>query len=185
MTLDGTPVNGLLAVEVTVRAVLPGTDLVSVVALTRFVGLGLGLYSAGWPVAVTEALGEVYYEITGAGIDPLRARFDVVPVPPYVSALGDVCVISGNVRDIDGFPDNASQVTIIVRKVPGLQYSGSSFLTNRLVTTTPDYAGNFMLELVYGATVIIEVTGCSVKQQIAVPHQETALLKDLLVTPGT
>jgi hypothetical protein len=184
LTLAGVPVTGVLfsAVTVTVRPPLGTAFVPKVMTALNWMELGAGIYVLTFSPADMALPGEFVYGVAGGAFDFQWGSINVIPPPPAIIATPPVCVITGNVIDLEGrsFWD-AQALTVTFRPVQMPQQSGNtSLITSRPIVTTTDAYGNFSVPLLQGSTVLVEVAALGLRQQFVVPALTTATLLSLL-----
>ena len=178
------PVIGLLPNDVVIKFRKQGQTAFTTKALTNanFFAIGDGYYVIKWSSSDMDTLGAFFFTVSGGAIDTHNEHFSIEPLPQDLVIIPpEICVISGNIRDIGSSPMREVQVTFRAVNYP-LQ-SGTSVLSSDKVLARTDSQGNFSAELIRGMTVVVEIERTGIKNQFVVPDSATALLNDLIVFP--
>lgn len=180
LSLSGVPVTGIVAADVTVRYRRVGDTTLQVKPITtlNWIPVSNGLYTLKWAVGDMSTIGPFYFEVTGAGFNPHISEFDVTPTPITSLVSPGVCIVSGNVANLEAMP--SSQQAIIMRLAKSPAVVSSAFILGDGIRTLTDAYGNFSVAIARGVKVIVEIERTGIKQQITIPNQETANLIDLL-----
>jgi hypothetical protein len=179
--MDGdTPVTGVLFGSVIVKKRKTGaiTFSTKVLVTADWVELGGGFYVLKWSTADMDTLGEFRYWISGGTFDDVTGAFDVIPAPIAIDVAAPKCIVTGNVVDIGGNPMSLEKIVCRPRNVPGV--TGTSLIAAGIINTVADAFGNFAVELIRGAIVLVEIERAGIRHLITVPNQPTALILDLL-----
>ena len=95
-----------------------------------------------------------------------------------------VCTISCSLCALDGTPvPSGTQVSATVKSTQadqGGQLAGGVGISSAPIEAFTDDAGLFSVQLVQGATVLIEIPAINLRKEILVPATATALLADLV-----
>lgn len=144
--------------------------------------VGLGYYKFPVPRAQLGETGTYLFRVMGYELDKVVER-ECLPRPLSSVPAPEVCLITGNIRDVSGRMNAFENVEIILRplKLPA-QFSGTFVLGNRSVTRT-DFDGFFSIPAVRGATVIVEIKDAGIRFQAVVPDQDTIRIEDLMPSP--
>jgi hypothetical protein len=94
------------------------------------------------------------------------------------TGMPDKCLVTGSLSNLMGQSPQRLKVTFIPIDVPA-RY-GQRILAADAVWTYPDHLGNFGVELVRGATMIVEIERTALRHQIVVPDQASVNLISLL-----
>lgn len=174
------PAAGVLSVDLTVQYWLPGMALLQTltIAETDWDEIDVGVYALRIPKSILQSVGQFYLKINGMALRESRQTLEVIHAP-ITFVQPELCTVTGNVVDLTGDPDCCSE-EIQYRVVGGIVFSGQSFVNSRLKTTRTDSYGNFVLPLIKGADVMIELKTSGFKKTITVPNLSTVQLKDLL-----
>lgn len=141
----------------------------------------LGYYNFTIPGEVIDELGTYIFQIMGYETEKFVQR-ESVPTPPYSVESPEVCVVTGNVKNISGGLSIYPQTAIEARPLhlPAL-YSGTYVLSDRVVVYS-DQNGHFQLPLIRGMTAIVEIKNAGIRFQAQVPHQDSIRIEDLIPT---
>lgn len=175
----GTPVLGLVDTDVVLRFRKKGGAFQNkTLTPDNFKELEAGFYAVTFEGEEVDTLGPFTYRINGAGIDQFVEIFDVDPI--YLGALvpPGICLVTGNIIDLGGDPVWNAPVSFRIVGLPAVV--GSSMVAGTFLRTITDSNGNFHVDLIRGATVVVEIEKTAIKYQFEVPDQETANLVDLL-----
>lgn len=102
-----------------------------------------------------------------------------IPLP----TAPDLCVIYGNVYDIDGLIDDGqtpAKIIIDVARVKGPGSIGGKIYTQDPVQRMVSNDGSFSIELAYGLTVVLSIERCGIRKQFTVPATPSVALTSLL-----
>lgn len=174
------PAAGVLFSDIYIQFWNPGTAGLDAIAITETLWeeIDHGVYVLTLPKALTQVVGDFYLKITGPALRDFK-RTLYVEHPPVTFVKPDLCMVTGNVVDITGDPDNYAE-EVQYRVVGGIVISGNSFVNNKFKSTNTDSYGNFILPLIKGVDVMIELKTSGFKKTITVPNLSTVNLKDLL-----
>src|ERR1035437_8729540 len=157
LSSSGTGVPGLLFSDVVLHWWKHGLGNVPVrpILTEEWVELGNGYYVFTLPAVDVDQLGELYMNFTGTGFDPVKKEYFVEPTSIAFLATTAGCIISGNTLDLAGRLLAGKQVVFRPVDAPNAM-AGSLISFERIVTFT-DALGNFSVNLLRGATAIVEI----------------------------
>lgn len=181
LLLSGVPVTGVLPSNVTVKYRRVGDTTLQTKAMSsaNWLEVGNGLYTIKWATTETQAVGPFLFQLSsGAVFDSFYDEFDVLPYPVGAVLSPTKCIVTGNIVDIGGNPDQDLQVKFRIAKYPAT-YQGA-IAGGKPIYTTADPLGAFSVALIRGAIVIVSIEQAGLKQQFTVPDQDSAALLDLL-----
>lgn len=181
LSLSGVPVTGILPAGVTAKYRRAGDTALQTKALTAsdWVEIGNGLYVIKWTTSEMRAVGPFLFQLSGgSSFDSFYDGFDVLPYPVGSVITPTKCIVTGNVMDLGGTPDQDMQIKFRIAKYPA-SFQGA-IAGGKPIFTTPDPLGAFSVSLLRGAIVIVTMEGAGLKQQFVVPDQDSAALLDLL-----
>ena len=180
LALAGAPAAGLAHSDVTLEYRKTSTSAFEEKELEAedWVNLGGGYYAIRWAAEEMSNVGSFFFKIEGNDFDTIGMELKIEPTPLAFLVTPEVCVVSGNVINIGGQVGQNSVIHFRVPRVP--LRVGSSLLDSEIIRTYPDALGNFSVQLLRGATVLVEMTQSGIKNQIVVPDQQTAQILDLL-----
>ena len=99
-------------------------------------------------------------------------------------AAPDVCTITGSLCALDGTPVPAgTQISAGVRSTQadqGGQVMGGVGVSSAFIEALTDDAGEFSIQLIQGAVVLLEIPAINLRKEILVPLSTTALFVDLV-----
>ena len=182
LTLGGLPALNVDPLNVVAKTRKTGQTAFATKVLdnTNWINLGGGFYILKFSPNETNTVGYFIYTLSGVDFDNFNyEEFTIEPVPEgLVVPPPDTCIITGYVKNITGkTPDLAK---IMVRPVEFPAKYGQNIINADRITTVPDYSGQFQLELIRGAIVVIEIERAGIRHQITVPDTPAANLVDLL-----
>jgi len=139
----------------------------------------MGYYNIEIPSDIIDEIGTFVFQILAYETEVFIEK-ESVPAPPYSTETPDVCVITGNVKDISGNVSYFPQIGIEARplKLPAL-YKGTHILGQRVLVYS-DHNGFFQLPLIRGMTALIEIKDAGIRFQALIPHQESIRIEDLM-----
>jgi hypothetical protein len=176
----GAGLSGVLRDDVVVRYWKTGasTFVTKPLNIDDWREVGLGYYALVWDSIDMGALGEFHFILSGPGFDPIRDKFEVVPnvIGSFVSP--DKCVITGNITDLNGNPNQNKRIVFRLMKAPS--QANGALVSGDFVYTQPSALGDFSAVLIRNTKILVEIEGVGLKVQIVVPNQETARLIDLI-----
>lgn len=174
------PAAGVLFGDIVIQYWRPGVVGLQALTIleTDWDTLDDGIYILRLPKEIIQSVGEFYLKITGTALRGYKKTYEIIH-PPLTFVQPELCAVVGNVVDLTGDPDCCSE-EIQYRIVGGATFSGNSFVNNRYRTTRTDNYGNFVLPLIKGVDVMIELKTSGVKKTITVPNLSTVNLKDLI-----
>lgn len=180
LSSDDTGVPGLLFSDVVLHWWKAGLVNVPVrpILSGEWVELGGGYYTLTLPNTDIDQLGELFLRFTGVSIDALEKEFFVEPASIAFLATTVGCIVSGNTLDLTGRLLAGKEV--VFRPVDAPNAVAGSLISFERILTYTDALGNFSVNLLRGATAIVEIKDAGLRQQFDVPDQSTALLLDLL-----
>ena len=95
-----------------------------------------------------------------------------------------VCTVSGSLCALDGTPVPAgTQISATVMSTQadqGGQLAGGVGVSSTFIEALTDDAGLFSIQLIQGATVLLEIPAINLRKDILVPLTTTALFADLV-----
>jgi hypothetical protein len=182
LSLSQVSVPGILPTAITVKYRRAGDTTLQTKAMdsTNWVEVGgaIGLYILKWSTAEMGNIGAFWYQVTGPAFDKHIEKMDVIPAQVGSIISPTKCVVTGNLADISGSPDQDSVINFRIVKTPAT-FQGA-LATGRVLHTTADSYGTFSVTLVRGAVVIVEIERAGLRQQFTVPDLGSANLIDLL-----
>lgn len=139
----------------------------------------LGYYNITIPGEVINEIG-TYVFIISAYEEDVVIEKEALPTPPYSVESPDICLVTGNLKDVSGKLNAFQQIQIEARPLtlPAL-YNGTYVLGQR-VTVYSDHNGHFQLPLIKGMTALIEIRDAGIRFQAQIPHQESIRIEDLM-----
>ena len=180
-SIGNLPASGILYADLTMKYWRTGDLLLQTHTLTSgdLVELGDGLYVLKIPGTLLTKIGTFFIQLSGLLIKDYEQSFQVEPVTPSVVLHPNVCVVSGNIIDITGAPTMPNEsIEFRIAQVP--RTSGGSLLNVQRIVTHPDAYGNFSVQLIRGAEIVVDIKRAGINYKFTVPDQETASLLDLL-----
>lgn len=121
--------------------------------------------------------------LTVTGPSPETKTYNGSELAAPASSNPNVCVITGNIYDISGIPDNQVSpdfVSIFAQKAQNVTHLSGRFYTSDKITVKADASGYFELELAYGLRVTIKIPRVGVDKEITVPSSPTVDLSTLV-----
>jgi hypothetical protein len=179
LSLGGAPALGVLPADVTCKFRKQGqTSLTSkTLTSTSWVEIGLGYYALKWSAVDLNTVGSFLFTLSGPDFDNFT-HAELSVVAPSSVTPPEMCVISGNLRDIGGkVPHNTR---IVVRPAEFPARFGQNVIQADALVTTVDIDGQFELAVVRNSVVIIEIERSGIRSQITIPDQASANILDLL-----
>lgn len=181
LELSGTAATGVLFSDVTVKFKKFGSDTLTTKTMTTndWVELGDGFYVLKWSPSEMDTAGKFFYTATGTLFDNfLFEEFPVEAPPLGALVFPDKCIITGNILDVGGNPDQDRLIEIRPVVFPAAQ--DGSIISARPVTSIADALGNFSIALIRNQAVKIEIKTAGIRHQITVPDSSSATLLSLL-----
>ena len=148
------------------------------IAIDEWKELGDGVYILNLKEAVFNTLGSMFLKLEGNLIRDFEKEVFVEYVPLHASPRPGMCVIQGNSFDIGGVGDQSQPITFKLVNVP--KQINQSLVTVSVLPIYPNPNGDIVVELVRGATVLVDYPSAGIRHQITVPDSPTADLLDLL-----
>lgn len=184
LTMLGTPIPGILPNQVTCkyRKEQAAPTLVTKTLISgTWMDLGGGYYVIQFSAAEMDTVGTFFFTLSSTSFD--NFLFDEFEIEPVVAPLPSpippgMCVVTGTVKDVGGHIPVGARIS--VRPISFPIRAGDNIVNSDLVYSYPDSLGNFTLNIMQGATVIVEIERTAIRAQITVPAVPTALLLDLL-----
>jgi hypothetical protein len=182
LTLSGTPVGGVPFGDVVVGILKPGAAawVLIPVLTTDWSAVGLGYYMLSLKAADMTVLGPNLLRLATASsmFDTQVINLDIVSRGRDEVQPLNQCLLFGDLIGADGFPCKDEE--IIVRIVDFPFSASASLATARPGYTRSNGNGHFELNLLRGATVIIEIPVSGIRKQFIVPDQPSVALVDAL-----
>jgi hypothetical protein len=176
----GAGLTGVLRSSVLVRYWKSGSSSFATKALNLddWREVGEGSYALVWDSAEMSSLGEFHFRVSGANFESIRSQFEVSP--NVVSALitPETCLITGNISDLNGSPNQNKRIVFRPMKSPS--QANGTFISGDFVYTQPTALGDFSALLIRNTKVVVEIEGVGLKVQFVVPNQETVRLIDVI-----
>lgn len=177
-------VTGLTHVNMTVKTWNKGQTSLQTVSLlpTDVVEIGEGLYVIKIAKEQFPNVGLFYLEVSSAFGTPFKTfgqEYNVEPTPISFLQAPSVCVVTGNIMDITGQPThNREEVSFRVSKLP--VSVGGALVNSERSVVYPDAYGNFNIQLLRYAEVIVEIKRAGINYKFTVPNTATAPLLSLI-----
>lgn len=139
----------------------------------------LGYYNIKVDKAVLDLLGTYLFRVEAYEIDEVIEK-ESLPLPLSSNPAPDVCIVTGNIRNISGNAETFSNIAIVVspRRLPII--ADSNLVMGKKITARADYDGFFSIPVIKGATVIFEIEEVGLRFQVVIPEQSTARIEDLI-----
>jgi hypothetical protein len=139
----------------------------------------MGYYNIEIPSEIIDEIGTFVFQILAYETEIFTEK-EAVPAPPYSTETPDICVVTGNVKDISGNISYFPQISVEARplRLPAL-YKGTHILGQRVIVHS-DHNGFFQLPLIRGMTALIEIKDAGIRFQASIPHQESIRIEDLM-----
>lgn len=93
------------------------------------------------------------------------------------NSLPDTCIVHGTIADATGEP--VQNTNVYFKPVNVSQFINGVALSLASVITRTDVNGEFAIELIRGAVLLVIVEATAYRKQITIPDQSTADIKDL------
>ena len=196
--IDGDPKTGLLSSDITLRYIKSDETEFSIKTLMsgedgNFGEVGYGLYYTDFTEDETDTLGQFAITINSLSEDPgpsppsplpsgpvIESKhliYEIVPEPIVPGGEVKTCRVFGNVRELGGIPGEPTRVIGQLLELPHVV--DGKFIKSKIEDAYSNIDGTFVLKLIVGATVRVEIPDTGTRRQFVVPDQTTANLKDL------
>jgi len=97
--------------------------------------------------------------------------------------MADVCQLSGIILDADGSPRPSIQVRATIKSTQqdqGGQVAAGAGVTSAPITGYTDDTGTFTVQLLQGATVLLEIPEINLRKEVLIPAVANADFLDLI-----
>ena len=184
LSLVDVPAASVGYTDVTVRYKKNGSSGFSVKTMTSadWINLGQGMYTLRFSSNELDTLGNFTFTVAGPLFDNfIYDEFTIEPAPSgaFVPAPPMTCVVSGTVKTVGGVAPQ--QLKVVARAANFPATYGDNLVSADTVWTYADSLGNFSMNLVQGATLLIDIERVGIRAvQIRVPFAPTANLIDLM-----
>lgn len=174
------PATDVAFSEITVMYWHTGLATIQTLSITEvdWFEIDYGVYVLKIHKELLQFVGKLYIRISGPTVRDFKKELNVTHAP-YTFIQPELCAVTGNIVDLTGDPDCYTE-EIMYRVVGGVNFHKNSFINNKLKTTTTDNYGNFVLPLIKGVDVFIELRSSGVKKTVRIPNLSTVNLKDLI-----
>lgn len=180
LELAGVPATAVAPNQVTCqfkKAGLVGFETKSITNENWF-NLGYGYYTIRFTAAELSRVGSFIYTLSGSSFDNfVYGEFTVLPTQnPYTK---NQCRVTGKLLSVGGAPPNGMfRVSARIVEFPA-RFRDSVVVADQTYAY-PDSTGSFAMDLIRGATVIIEIPRAGIRHQVVIPDTPTADLISLL-----
>lgn len=149
-----------------------------------WLNLGDGYYAVRFTPSEMDSAGYFFFTLTSDEFDNFTfSEFTIEPQSIFQSVSSpDMCVVSGSVRTVGNTVPKGARAIFRPVLFPATM-SGSMLHAESAVAVLTAY-GTFSVELVQGATVVVEIEGTGIRAQIEIPYEATADLMTLLPPIG-
>lgn len=145
----------------------------------NFLEAEMGIYNIVIAKENISELGTFMFQVNAYQVEKIEIREAVVK--PYSSTPPpDICLVTGNLRNIAGKAEVFQNVlvSVYITKLPSV-ISGSMILGKRVDTRT-DFDGFFSLPVIRGANVRFEIEKAGVRFTADIPDVDTVRMEDLI-----
>jgi len=143
--------------------------------------LGSGFYSISLTSANTDTVGNLYLQVTGAGLRSLAEGFYVAAATSLGATTTPTTEVFGTILNVSGQPVVGAAVTFKPVPVPTIVHPGNFGLgiDSSIITVTTDTDGYFVASLITGTAVVVSIPVLGYSRTIRVPASASSDLFSL------
>lgn len=123
--------------------------------------------------------GTYIFQVLGYQLEEFVER-EALPKPLSSSPSPEVCIVTGNVRNISGQASIDQNTHVTVRPLELPVVSHENLLLGNKHSTVTDFDGFFSLPVVRNSTVIFEIKDAGVRFRTEIPDVDTIRIEELI-----